>query len=303
MKAFEQADKATRNRRIVLIAVLVIAAIWHVSCWDRIPPIEGCVVDARTGAPIAGVLVQKWLYQPPRFDFFDTRSEQWMRGSFAETRSDEEGRFRLPGMWGFRTVAMGWMVWAPGYMPERNCFKSTSWRRAGECPGGMGFFGIIDPWVQAIFTEKGDTIEMEVRLFPPTMDGVTFYRWDRATNGPKPFIPEPGTVDPWGEYFRRLRVLAEERRLPEESFFQEARQFLGQYPATEGILREVAQVEGLLGGYRGDTRCYKADLAGELLKLRERGCAGHPDWRPCSPDGLARRRSFLERDCGVSPAR
>ena len=286
----------------VVVVSLVLACWWYVSRWQRIPTIEGRVVDARTGVPIAGVLIQKWLYQPPPLDFVDSRSEKVMKGSTGEATTDADGRFAFPGRWAFRTVAMGWMVWSPGYMPDGRCYKRDEWL-PGWCPAWTGFYNELDPWVETTFTDVGKTIQLDVRLHRPTLEGARFVRRDPAIGGFRPYVPDPGSVDPWGEYFRRLRIWVELRRLQEEDFFQEAQRYLEQHSPSEDILSEVARVEGTLGGYRGDVPCYKAGLAGELLSLRERGCAGHPEWRSCFPDSLARRRCFLERDCSVSSAR
>jgi len=222
MASFERADKLARARRWCLFIAFVALAVWYASCWDRIPTIEGRVVDAQTGRPIAGVLVMRHLYQPPPFEPFEGSTEQSMRGSYAQATSDASGRFSLPGMWGYRAVAMAWVLWSPGYMPGRGCYKHASWERYGGCPGGMGFYGVVDPWVLTTFTENGRQIGMDIALYPPTLEGVTFYGWDAATRGQKPYTPKPGSVDPWGEYFRRLNVLVDSHLLDAEVFDGEA---------------------------------------------------------------------------------
>ena len=188
----------------VLIGTILLWIEWR--GWREMPEVRGVVLDAQTGLPLSGALVERQLYGPPPFDLVDTRTELAIDRGWTETYSDASGRFVLPGMKAHRLVAMAWLVWAPGYMPGAGCYSQKGWYQ-GSCPHMTGFRFPSDPWVQAVLTPKDTYIEMEVRLFSPTLEGVTFLRWKPDYKEVEPYTPRVGEEDPWGEYFHRLTIV------------------------------------------------------------------------------------------------
>lgn len=79
-------------------------------------PFRGQVIDAETGAPIAGAHVMvTWIREPPSLhvtqQFYDAQ----------ETVTDTNGRFEIPRQSGFLTAfvsAPGISVFAPGYLMQ-----------------------------------------------------------------------------------------------------------------------------------------------------------------------------------------
>jgi hypothetical protein len=188
----------------VLIGVILLWIEWR--GWREMPEVRGLALDAQTGLPLAGALVERQLYGPPPFDLVDTRTELAIERGWTETYSDANGRFVLPGMRAHRLVAMAWFVWAPGYMPGGGCYSQKGWYQ-GYCPSMSSFRRPSDPWVQEVLTQKDTFIEMEVRLFPPTLEGVTFLRWKPDYKEVEAYTPPAGKEDPWGEYFHRLTTV------------------------------------------------------------------------------------------------
>ena len=185
-----------------LLALLVAGGFWA-SRWRHMPETHGQIMDAQTGKPIAGAWVGRQLYGPPPFDLVDTRTERPIKGGWAETRCDADGRFVLPAMRARGMVAMAWTIWAPGYMPGAGCYRRKGWFQ-GSCSGHGDFRFPADPWVLTTFTNTAGHVQMDTRLFPPTLEGVTFLRWDVTYTHLERYSPKPGEEDPWGEYFRRL---------------------------------------------------------------------------------------------------
>jgi len=212
-KTSRKREKLLKGLRGCLLSLVVLATLIGVILliiewrgWREMPEVRGLVLDAQTGLPLAGALVERQLYGPPPFDLVDTRTELAIERGWTETYSDASGRFVLPGMRAHRLVAMAWLVWAPGYMPGAGCYSQKGWYR-GSCPHMTGFCVPSDPWVQEVLTPKDTYIEMEIRLFPPTLEGVTFLQWKPDYTGLEPYTPRVGEEDPWGEYFHRLMSL------------------------------------------------------------------------------------------------
>ncbi len=291
------------TRRVVPLArklwPLALALILAPACSGKrvtLPEFHGRVVDARTGAPIAGAIVKRRLYEAGPISIGDGSRPLGVEGGEVVTHSNADGRFVLPSFGARRYTGMGWLVYKPGWMPIYGCYAEEGWAFGG-C-SGFGAPG-NDPWASATFSKSGDVVTFEVRVFPPTLEGVTFRSYNVYTKEWVTYTPTPEDKDPWIHYLRRLRILCELLWLPIEDFVSEALVAEKQALPTPQFLDEIAKVQGTLGGYHEDQPCYKASLAVTLLDLLDRVCSSHPGWRACEPSATASRRSFLERNCST----
>jgi len=292
-----------RTSRILAGIAIVAAALvlFTFACGTYVPEFRGVVLDARTGSPIAGATVIREFIGPPPIDFVDTRSAKPIRSSWLEVTTDAQGRFVLPRYSAFFISAMGWLVYAPGFMPATGCYDQENWIDYG-CPTPPQF-SYLDAWTKTTMTKSTKGVTFEVRLFPPTTEGIEWplgkewveYNPDTKKHDLVRRFPED--VDPWGEYFRRLNILTQERWLPEETVIEEAVKFVdGGGRVTRNILSEIAEAGSRFGGFREETYCYKAELAWRAFGLEERVCQQQPDLH-CEPRSLAVRRSYLQEEC------
>lgn len=286
------------TKRLIIAGVpLLVVGVGIVGCLRRVPEIRGRIVDARTGAPIAGALVQRYCYSTPPFNLVDTREEELVGGSFAEARSDASGRFTLPALTAYKLVAMRWVSFAPGYMPGEGCYHERGW-----FAGGCGYGGVMteyDPWVTAAFSRRGGVLELQVRAFPPTLEGLVWRGVRSDASGARivetsPPSPPP---DPWGEYFRRASIFVQMRYLPVDEFVKEAVRYVRQRTVTEEAFGMICRFtsDNYLGSHRDGSPCYKGESAWTMLEIQEQVCRKHPDW--CNAEGLASTRRYLEANC------
>lgn len=177
----------------------------------KVPALHGRVVDARTGEPIAGAVFRTRNY---RAGAANLEAPRLIGGSTRESTTGEDGRFELPGFVAKEISGIGWLLYAPGYMVGSGCYSEEDWPPGG-C-SGFGLTDVTDPWVRTSWQRGPDEVEVELRLFPPTLEGVTFYTWVPERQEAEA-IPEDqlgkrfpnGLPDPWEEHFRRLKTLAE----------------------------------------------------------------------------------------------
>jgi len=288
-------------RAIIVIAVVAVALLFFTfACRTYVPEFHGIVLDARTGKPIPDALVKRRFFKPGPFDIVDTQAPTSIEGSWADVTTDAQGQFSFPRFSARRITGMGWMAFVPGHMVATGCYGQGNW--AGGGCSGFGAFMSPDAWVKVDVKRGWRRLEFEIRLFTPTTEGIEWpwgKEWTHYNPGRKQdeTFHFPDDVDPWGEYFRRLNSLTQERWLPEETVIEEAVRFVdGGGRVTRNILGEIAEAGGRFGGHRDDTKCYKAELAWRALELQEKVCRQQPELH-CDPASLALEKDFLERKC------
>jgi len=260
---------------ITVLALLpVLLALSSGCCQNdirRIPTIRGRVVDAKSNKPIADARLARWFEREDGCLAPGGSDVHPVAGSFLAVVSGNDGTFEWPA-WNTLTSpikTMWWYVYHPDWVAGQGWFNHPR-------PGLDGyFFGIagVQPWVHLDSQPVGSHLKVTITMEPKDSTAA------------------------WEAHFQRLEELTRYGRLDVEYFVKEAEAYAEQAKLSEKILAKISGVGGSLGGFRNDRPCYKADLAWQLLKLREKGCTGHPDWGPCSPQGLANARSFLEKNC------
>ncbi|MGD1149254.1 MAG: carboxypeptidase-like regulatory domain-containing protein [Thermoanaerobaculaceae bacterium] len=242
----------------------------------RIPEIHGRVVDARTGAPIAGAIVKRRLYRPGSLNLVDGSRPFPVEGGDASTRSKADGRFILPPFSAPAFTGMAWLVYAPGWMPAYYCYSEADWPFGG-C-SGFGLPGIY-PWTSATVQKGPDRIDLDVRVFPPTLDGVTFRSYNTYTKQWVTFTPTPEYSDPWAHYFSSLNSLCREQWLPVEVYLKVAVGYLEGRKVTEGILVPLAELTDSINPH------LRPDLVSErcgILHAIVGYCEGSNDTQKCT---------------------
>ena len=278
-------------------AVLVFACLLLLGGCERrvaVPGFRGVVLDARTGEPICGATIRTMNY---RAGAFNLEASRLIRDSDREVTSREDGRFELPGFADKEISGVGWLVYAPGYMVGSGCYSEANWP-IGGC-SGFGLTGPTDPWVRTKWERGLGVVDLEVRLFPPTNQGVTFYTWvpERQEAEPIPFdrlsmrFPS-GLPDPWEEHLDRLSVLVQGQWRPTETFIDEANrlQEADQVPTR----RHIDAIRSVAASGPCDCSC-----ASRLLVVSEALCAASPTLG-CGPEAVARWRYLLELRCSRS---
>lgn len=272
-----------------------------------VPPVHGRLVDAKTGKPIAGATVSRRLFRPGGFQLTEGFSSAGEPFSLRTVTTDVDGRYRLPG-WvslipvGFSGFSgMGWMVYRPGYMPERGCL--TEGFHGGLGCGPFNEFRDPEPWAKLTVDRRIGSVRIDASLFPPITEGIdwpggpTWTQWE-SPDRPNVVKHFPEDVDPWGEYFRRLNVLSQYNWLPVEEFVKEAVGYVCQGAVTEQAFGVICRFpnDNYLGSHRNGSPCYRGDAAWTMLEIQEQVCREHPGW--CNAAGLAFARRYLEKNCG-----
>jgi hypothetical protein len=239
------APRGCKHFRIFPWLLAIAGVIGAYSLWRfSAPCVYGRVVDATTGKPVAGALVMRTISRKGPPSLAESGSITSEPFSFFRIKTRRDGRFLLPGWVSLipigiaGTSGIAWVVYHPGLMPGRGCvFEGFAY--PSGC-GGEGSFSSPDPWVLDSEVRHADWVHLEVRLYPPTLEGVTF----RAHTGTGKVVPveTPANADPWGEYFRRLNVLVQVRYLRIDEFAKEAKVFLGQHQVTEGMIDPLAEL-------------------------------------------------------------
>ncbi len=201
--------------RVIGLILLLLSA----ACARRLPEIRGRVLDGRTGAPIGGAIVTRFLFGPAPINLVDSSRPLPIKGGEFSTRSRADGTFILPPFSASGLVGMSWSVFASGFMPYSIANRKATWS-SDRCTGFEPLGS--DPWGTAAFTRNDDRLELEVRLTPPTLDGVTFERYDWNAKGVVPYTPDPKDFDPLAEYFRRVTRLTTEGIIPRRVCLHEA---------------------------------------------------------------------------------
>ncbi len=262
-----------------------------------LPEFHGRVVDARTGAPIAGAIIKRRLYQAGPISIGDGSRPLGVEGSEVVTHSNADGRFVLPSFGARTYTGMGWLVYRPGWMPIYGCYSEEGWAFGG-C-SGFGAPG-NDPWTSATFSKSGDVVTFEVRVFPPTLEGVTFRSYNVYTKEWVTYTPTPEESDPWGNYFERLRDLTTLRCLERHLVLTEGVSFL---MARHAMTDRVAVVFFEMTGAPIKERPTRRDQDPEVVQLRGalvRYCDEAPTNAFCSryAVGLNYIRDFLREGAG-----
>jgi hypothetical protein len=292
-------DHPIRNRLLVLLGMIVFGALGVFTCKgfpQRFPPVEGRIIDARTGKPLPGVFVRRGFYKPGPFDLVDTRAPVGVRGSFSSTSTDQDGRFSFPAFWSLRLTGMAWLAFTPGYMPAGDCYAKGSWPFGGCSGFSVGSWP--DPWAPTTYTWAKDRLSIELKLFPPTLDGVAFLVFDQKKDVYVPFRKKPD-IDPWQGYFERLSSLVRLHWLQPEVFVDEASKAIETRTVTAGAFEIIsaAMSNFYLGSTVGDSQCWKGELAWRLFDIESKACALQPSWEPCASGIFLRQRANLERNC------
>jgi hypothetical protein len=244
----KHAPRGWKNARFLPWFLAIAGAIGAYSLWRfSAPCVYGRIVDAATGKPIPNALVMRRIHRrgPPSLaESGITVAEPF---SSWKTHAGQSGRFFLPGWvslfpFGISgTSGMTWVVYHPGWMPGRECI-SKGFTGPGGC-GGEGGFITPEPWVLAKTEHHFGLTRLELRVYPPTLEGVTF----RAHTGTGEVvrIDTPPDADPWGEYFRRLNVLVQYRNLRVEEFAKEATAYVERgLPLSDRIASQFLELVG-----------------------------------------------------------
>ena len=220
-------------------------AVLNCACIDRnhlhrVPAIRGRAVDALTGKPIVGLTLARWFEHNVGLGPGGSEDQQ-VEGSVVTVTSDADGRFEFPGghsLWGIERLE--WYAYKRGYMPAGGWY-----RHLGDDPKDPGHATTPwpDPWVDARFAKAPGGVVMDLRVFPPTLDGVTFKAYNPTLNKLMPYTPEPADTDPWAEYLHRLDIMTQYRRIPVEEFVEEAAGYVAGNEITEEV---VVQFDSLL---------------------------------------------------------
>ena len=279
---------------LVIATVIGAYSLWRFSA----PCVYGRVVDATTGKPVAGALVMRTISRKGPPSLAESGSITAEPFSFYQFRTGKSGRFFLPGWVSLMpigiagTSGMTWVVYHPGLMPGRGCV-SEGFPFPQGC-GGEGSFSSPDPWVLDTPERHVGSIHLEVRLYPPTLEGVIF----RAYTGTGKVVPveTPANADPWGEYFRRLNVLTQSQYLKKDEFVQEAVGYAENRPLTEGMMLEIGS---LVPSGPCDTPYCRDPRIRKLARAVVEYCDRTLDSEYCRPrrsQMIQRLREWLEKD-------
>ncbi|MFZ5786946.1 MAG: carboxypeptidase-like regulatory domain-containing protein [Acidobacteriota bacterium] len=192
---------------------------------ERMPTQVGRIRDASTGTPLPGVTVIRWCYGTPPFSLFDTHGPSSLRGSYVTTTTDDQGRFTLPPFRHRALRAAAWVIFKPGYMPNRFCYAEDGWEPGG-CMGSGHSYGGGDPWTDLVFDRSRARLDVGIRLFAPKVQGVKQGFWNGVTDGYNLRELDPGDVDPWEQYFFRLSELVHEHLVELPVFIEEATKYV-----------------------------------------------------------------------------
>ncbi len=290
--------RTTRTRPTAPAAAAALAGLvcllLTTGCLRRIPEIRGRVLDASTGAPVEGALVARVGYHIPEL-ILDSSSPSRVDSTQTSTRTGADGRFELDGGWmtGFNHVE--WVVFEPGRMPAGGKFARWGIGAVWDT-GFMGkFVSPRDDWAPWTAELRHGTVVLEVRLREPAARD--------AAAAPRP-TPPPGVsptptppwhhepdVDPWGEHFRRLGLMVQERWIPVETFVEEAESYAAARPLTEGVAREINNMQYQLGSLREDGTYRNPREGLALVTLVAEYCRQNPETAMCKREEWMLSRS------------
>jgi hypothetical protein len=194
--------------------------LWRFSA----PSLHGVVLDAATGQPIAGAMVARKVFRAAQVSLTESTGVFTEPRSLVETQTDSTGRFRLPGFVSLVPIGilgesgMAWKVFSQEHMVAGGC-ESEGFPAAYGC-GAESPFYYTYPWDTATSRRRFGSIRLEVRVSPPP----------------------PGSTDFWGEYFRRLNLLAQDRYITLGRFAEEAVRYLGWHPLSERMVDPFAEL-------------------------------------------------------------
>jgi hypothetical protein len=272
----KHAPKGWKHSRIYPWLFVIAGVIGAYSLWRfSAPCVYGQVVDATTDKPVAGALVMRTISRKGPPSLAESGSIIAESFSFWTTHTGKTGHFFLPGWvslfpFGISgTSGMTWVVYHPGLMPGRGCL-SEGFTGPGGCGGESGFSS-ADPWVLANAERHFGMIHLELRIYPPTLEGVVFRSY-YAPTGEFIRVDTPADADPWGEYFRRLNVLTQSRYLTIEEFVKEAVAYVERDSLTEGMLDPFSELASRMG-----TRRERALLVRHIVDY----CNSHPNSSTC----------------------
>ncbi len=281
---------ARRALTLAALALLLLTA----SCMCHIPQIRGRVLDAATGAPVEGALVARVGYRIPEFTILESPPPSRVDSTQTSTRTDADGRFELDGGWmlGFNHVE--WRVLKRGLMPAGGVYGPKRWGLVAPFGFESRFQGGgQDSWAPRTAELKRGSVEVVVWTRQP------------ATPAPPGPTPQPGAPtppwtlpptwasdeDPWTEYFRRLGLMVQERWIPVETFVEEAESYAAARPLTEGVAREINNMQYQLGSLREDGTYRNPREGLALVTLVAEYCRQNPETAMCKREEWMLSRS------------
>jgi hypothetical protein len=249
-------------------------SLWRFSA----PSIHGVVLDVATGQGVPEATVARKVFRSAQVSLTEgpgVFTEPWSR---VQTRTDSQGRFRLPGYvsllpFGIRgECGMAWKVFAPGYIAAGGCERKGF--PADDGCGPDGAYSYPDPWVATNSKRGVGSFRLEIRVSRP----------------------QTAAGDPWGEYFRRLDLLVQYRYLNKDQFIQEAVNYVERHPPTEGMMLPIGS---LVPSGPCDTPYCRDPRIRRLTKAIVEYCDDAPNSEYCRPrrgQMIQRLREWLEAD-------
>ena len=216
--------RPARALDLVIVVAAAMALVASTGCnWVRhAPGIRGRVLDARTGLPIEGALVERMLCREAPLDLVDGHMPYALTDTLVRTRTAADGTFVLPAGEAVNLSGISWTVYAPGMMPAAACYLGEPrWSKRGGCGSHPRFSEASDPWTTFTTLSQRHVLQLEVWLHRPSTSGLT-RRFFNSRTQEYDERPLSENSDPWGEYFERLTLLERFHYLPRTAFTQDA---------------------------------------------------------------------------------
>ena len=140
--------RPSRALNVVVLASVAMSLLASTACnWVRhAPEIRGRVLDAKTGLPIEGALVERMLCREGPLNLASGSSPYALRDTRVGTRTAADGTFVLPPGKAVNLSGISWAVFASGMMPAAGCYwGEPQWSSRGTCGPHPSFSESYDP--------------------------------------------------------------------------------------------------------------------------------------------------------------
>ena len=266
---------------ILLVAASIVAMDIR---YFSVPPIEGRVIDAVSGEPLAGVTVQRTMTRVGRYYLAEVPSSTRI-GPVAECVTGADGEFAFPrwtALWpsGWKGMSgVQWVAYGPGLMPEEGCIEPVRDPFMASVVGCVDIgFGPGVRWTAHESRYVDGKQHLEVRLSRPD---------DQAA---------------WEEAFRRAAGLVVDEGVPLELYMDIAVARSHQYVLSDEIIRQIDWVQRRLA-HMQNGEYYKVAEAGRLFAIVGEYCSKNAERGYCA--GISSRyflgRATYLRAAGATP--